>query len=97
MRADTLPLVFPVLGADGLPRGTQLRVRLGEPDEIALDLRGTVIERLDGQTTALDDDSEDDGELAAPLAIALDVEEAEAPAALDAAAESAPDAGEAGR
>ena len=79
VRADTLPLVFPVLGADGLPRGTQLRVRLGQPDEIALDLRGTVIERLDGTEAALDEDSEDDTELAAPLAIALDVEAEDAP------------------
>jgi hypothetical protein len=39
--------VFPVLGAQGLTRGARLRVRLGEVDEIALDVSGTVIERLD--------------------------------------------------
>jgi exoribonuclease-2 len=27
VRADDLPLVFPVLGAQGLPRGARLRVR----------------------------------------------------------------------
>ena len=35
VRADTLPLVFPVLGGQGLSRGAQLRVKLGEIDEIA--------------------------------------------------------------
>ena len=79
VRADHLPLVFPVLGADGLPRGTQLRVRLGEPDEIALDLRGTLIERLDSQASELDEGLDDESELATPLAIALDVDEADAP------------------
>ncbi len=34
VRADTLPLVFPVLGAQNLPRGARLRVKLGEVDEI---------------------------------------------------------------
>ena len=47
VRADTLPLVLPVLGADGLPRGAHVRVRLGAIDEITLDVSGTVIERLD--------------------------------------------------
>jgi exoribonuclease II len=82
VRADTLPLVFPVLGAEGLPRGTQVRVRLGQPDEIALDLRGTVIERLDGAGPVAEADAETDAEdeaaLATPLAIALDVDEADA-------------------
>jgi exoribonuclease-2 len=35
VRADTLPLVFPVLGAQGLPRGARLRVKLGRIDEIS--------------------------------------------------------------
>ena len=86
VRADTLPLVLPVLGADGLPRGAHVKVRLGAIDEIALDVSGTVIERLDGPVEALDESGEDEGEeLAAPLALAIDVNEAE-PGAAEAAA-----------
>jgi exoribonuclease-2 len=82
VRADTLPLVLPVLGADGLPRGAHVRVRLGAIDEIALDVSGTVIERLDGAVEALDESAEaEDEELAAPLALAIDVNEPEAGAA----------------
>ncbi len=79
VRADSLPLVLPVMGADGLPRGAHVRVRLGDIDEIALDVSGTVIERLDGPVEALDESGEDEGEeLAAPLALAIDVNEAPA-------------------
>ncbi|WP_310565512.1 ribonuclease catalytic domain-containing protein [Hydrogenophaga sp.] len=85
VRADSLPLVMPVMGADGLPRGAHVRVRLGAIDEIALDVSGTVIERLDGPVEALDESGEDEGEeLAAPLALAIDVNEA--PAGADAPA-----------
>jgi exoribonuclease II len=81
VRADTLPLVLPVLGADGLPRGAHLRVKLGEIDHITLDIHGTVTERLDlpvdnvGETAG--DEAEDEEAMAAPLALAIDVEEAE--------------------
>ncbi len=86
VRADTLPLVLPVLGAEGLPRGAHVKVRLGAIDEIALDVSGTVTERLDGALETLDESAEDEGEeLAAPLALAIDVNEApeggDAPAA----------------
>jgi exoribonuclease-2 len=75
VRADTLPLVFPVLGADGLPRGAQVRVRLGQIDDISLEINGTVIERLDqtAPAEAMDEEGEDEAELAAPLTIAMDV------------------------
>ncbi|WP_066252969.1 ribonuclease catalytic domain-containing protein [Hydrogenophaga flava] len=82
VRADTLPLVLPVLGAEGLPRGAHVRVRLGAIDEIALDVSGTVIERLDGPVGALDESADaEDEELATPLALAIDVNEAEVGAA----------------
>ncbi|MGE0096747.1 MAG: ribonuclease catalytic domain-containing protein [Hydrogenophaga sp.] len=82
VRADTLPLVLPVMGADSLPRGAHLRVRLGEIDDITLDVHGTVIERLDLPVDDLPEegDSGEDGEdeaLAAPLALAIDMGEAE--------------------
>lgn len=78
VRADTLPLVLPVLGAGDLPRGARVRVKLGEIDPIALDVHGTVIERLDAEAvpvSALDDSAEEET-VAGPLAIAVDVSEA---------------------
>ncbi|MDO8371902.1 MAG: RNB domain-containing ribonuclease, partial [Polaromonas sp.] len=47
VRADDLPLVLPAAGAQGLPRGAKVRIRLGDIDEITLDIHSTVIERLD--------------------------------------------------
>ncbi|MDO9568165.1 MAG: RNB domain-containing ribonuclease [Hydrogenophaga sp.] len=84
VRADNLPLVLPVMGADGLPRGAHVRVRLGAVDDITLDIHGTVVERLDLPGEDLADDSSDSGEddeaLAAPLALAIDVDDAGTPA-----------------
>ena len=83
VRADDIPLVFPVLGAQNLPRGARLKVKLGEVDEITLDLHGTVLERLDDPTDASDDapleDDGDDEAVAGPIAIAVDVNEADTP------------------
>ena len=79
VRAATLPLVLPVLGSDGLPRGARVRVKLGEIDDITLDIHGTVTERLDQPVDDVDptsgDEGEDDEALAAPLALAIDVNE----------------------
>jgi exoribonuclease-2 len=78
-RADDLPLVLPVLGAQGLPRGARVRVKLGEVDEIALDIAGTLIERLDTEPAAADaiEEEQDDEPVAGPIAIAVDVNESE--------------------
>jgi exoribonuclease II len=82
VRADELPLVLPAMGAQGLPRGARVRVKLGEIDEFTLDISGTVIERLDmapGEADAAAE--EDDGELeapAGPISIAVDMSEPEA-------------------
>ncbi len=79
VRADELPLVLPVVGAQGLARGARVRVKLGDIDEITLDIAGTVIERLDAPADAAlqDDAGEDDGNepVAGPIAIAVDVNE----------------------
>jgi exoribonuclease-2 len=85
-RADTLPLVLPVLGTQGLPRGARVRVKLGAIDEVALDVSGTVIARLDADTAGAEGEAdtaegEDDDTLAAgPIAIAVDVNETPADA-----------------
>ncbi|MBU2286164.1 MAG: RNB domain-containing ribonuclease, partial [Gammaproteobacteria bacterium] len=86
-RADTLPLVFPVTGTQGLARGARVRVRLGDIDELSLDVHGTVVEHLDGATAEAspEDEGGEDEVVSGPLAIAVDVSDSEAPAA-----ESAP-------
>jgi exoribonuclease-2 len=85
VRADTLPLVLPVMGGQNLPRGARVRVKLGEMDLITLDICGTVVERLDtpaaeqGLADDAPDDAEDD-EVSGPIAIAVDVSEPTDPA-----------------
>jgi exoribonuclease-2 len=81
VRADSLPLVLGVLGAKDLPRGAKVRVRLGEIDEVSLDVTGTVMERLDLPTEDSDgssqhDDSDDDDQqpAAGPISIDMTVE-----------------------
>ncbi len=85
VRADDLPLVFPVTGALGLARGAHIRVRLGAIDEITLTVRGALIERLDLPDSApLDEEDLEGGEselAAGPIAIAVDLEDAQAPGA----------------
>ncbi|MFN4351245.1 MAG: ribonuclease catalytic domain-containing protein [Hylemonella sp.] len=80
-RADTLPLVLPVLGAQGLPRGARVLVRLGAIDEVALDVSGTVLERLDAEAAPMEEEEAEDAEAehlaAGPIAIAVDVNEPE--------------------
>jgi exoribonuclease-2 len=82
VRADQLPLVLPVMGAQGLPRGTRLRVKLGDIDEVTLDVHGTLIERLDqpapGAIPAEEADDGDDDTAAGPIAIAVNLGEDEA-------------------
>ncbi|KQT08912.1 ribonuclease catalytic domain-containing protein [Ramlibacter sp. Leaf400] len=77
VRADDLPLVLPVLGTEQLPRGAKVRVRLGDIDDITLDVSGTLLERLDTAPQALsgEDDSGEEEEPAGPIAIAVDVAE----------------------
>ncbi|MES2364197.1 MAG: RNB domain-containing ribonuclease [Pseudomonadota bacterium] len=85
VRADELPLVLPAVGAQGLPRGARVRVRLGEIDEITLDISGAVIERLDLMADEVADAAEEDddeaGMTAGPISIAVDVDEPAADAA----------------
>src|SRR5690606_37038883 len=80
VRADALPLVLPVLGAQGLPRGSRVRVRLGEVDLIALAVNATVVDHLDPNSApqTLDDTESEDDMAAGPLAIAVDLSDADA-------------------
>ncbi len=81
VRADTLPLVISVLGAQNLPRGARALIKLGEIDEITLDIHGTVLQRLDDPDDASDDgdvSEEDEEDVAGPIAIAVDLNETDA-------------------
>ncbi len=78
VRADDLPLVLPAAGAQGLPRGARVRVKLGEIDEITLDIHSTVIERLDTEPEAAaaeadDLDSEESEFAAGPISISISI------------------------
>jgi exoribonuclease II len=79
VRADTLPLVIPVLGAADLPRGSHVRVKLGDIDPITLDVHGTVLERLDVvlEPLAAEEEEAEDEPVAGPIAIAVDVNDTE--------------------
>jgi exoribonuclease-2 len=78
VRADDLPLVLPVMGVPGLPRGARLRIRLGTVDEIALDVSGTLLERLDSEAgadaaQAQEPEGEEDDAPVGPIALAMDL------------------------
>ena len=84
VRAEALPLVLTVMGAQGLPRGARVRVKLGEVDLMALDVSGTVTARLDSEApaeTGSDEAEDEEIDNAGPLQIAVDLDEAAPPAA----------------
>jgi len=79
VRADNLPLVFRALGCENLPRGSHVKVRITGLDEMTLDVHATLIERLDEEVAAEESEGDDDDleAAAAPIALAIDVNEAE--------------------
>jgi exoribonuclease-2 len=82
VRADTLPLVMHAVGADKLPRGARVRVRIGRTDLLTLEAHANVMARLDdpalatAEVRADDEEAETAGD-AAPLALAIDVQDAD--------------------
>ena len=81
VRANDLPLVIDVIGTDAMPRNAQVRVKLGTVNLMSLDVTGVVTTRLgDSPQAGLGENNseEDEDDLAAgPLAIAVDVNEAD--------------------
>ena len=82
VRAETLPLMFSVMGAQTLPRGARVRVKLADVDLMALDVRGTVIAHLDAdvalagmavESDEVDEVDDDDNLPAGPVTIAVDL------------------------
>jgi exoribonuclease II len=74
-----------------LPRGVKVRVRLGEIDLITLDVKGTVVERLDVAPAPLEAEEAEEAEeepVAGPIAIAVDVSDEGEPEVADTPAAS---------
>ncbi len=90
VRADEIPLVVQVTGANNLAKGTKVRIKLGAIDEITLDVSATVIEKLtDGEPfdSALNDDEdaqEEDMAASGAVSIAMTIEPAEELTAINA-------------
>ncbi len=84
VRAETLPLVLQVAGSEALPRGTRVRVRLAGLDLMTLDAHGALLARLEGEAAvddeagAVDAGEADEAAVAAPLALAIDLDDAQA-------------------
>ena len=82
VRADTLPLVFKATGCDSLPRHTRVRVRITGIDELTLDVHANLLARLETTDATDTSDETDDGEeaaAAAPLSLAIDMNDTDAP------------------
>jgi exoribonuclease-2 len=85
VRAEHLPLMFNVMGAAGLMRGDKVKVELGQIDVMALDVSGTVIEKLSSlqanpeadlaQQEAMEELEDLEASASGPIAIAMNVNE----------------------
>jgi exoribonuclease-2 len=81
-RADDLPLVLPVLGAGELPRGAHVQLRLSAIDDISLDISGQLLHVLEADAPSTTHEAElleedEDDTAAGPIALAMDVNEAQ--------------------
>ncbi len=85
VRADALPLVFNATGANALPRGARVRVRITGTDLLTLEVFASVLARLDDPSTPADDavlpSADDDAEGAEAGALTLAIDVASEPAA----------------
>ncbi|MFM2056803.1 MAG: hypothetical protein RLY71_1188, partial [Pseudomonadota bacterium] len=88
VRCDTLPLVLRAAGADPLPRGARVKIRVSGVDLLTLEAFASVVARIDDPTTPdddaqLGDESEDADEAASStgLALAIDLQDGDSPAA----------------
>jgi exoribonuclease-2 len=95
VRADTLPLVLGATGIDAVPRGSRVRVRLTGSDLLTLDVWSALVARLDasaspGSLEATGTEEDEELATAGPLALAIDLADAEPGAGAAAAGEAAP-------
>jgi exoribonuclease-2 len=75
-RAEQLPLVVSVPGAETLPRGTRVRVRVAGLDLLTLDVHVQLIERLVGAAAPGTEEADEEIEAQGPLELAIDVQDA---------------------
>jgi exoribonuclease-2 len=75
VRAEQLPLVFRAVGAENLPRGARVRVRIASTDLLTLDVHASVLARIDDTAAAASAyaDADEAGDSAGPLTLAIDV------------------------
>ncbi len=77
VRADGLPLVCRALGAESLPRGARVRVRVTGSDLLTLDVHANVVARLDDggapSEPAAEADGDESTDNAGPLTLAIDL------------------------
>ena len=80
VRADDLPLVLPVMGANNLDRNAKVVVKLGDINLMTLDVSGTIIDIRVAENTgdmnmtdANEEESEDESEEIGVLRIAVDL------------------------
>lgn len=78
-RAESLPLVLSVSGSGALGPGRRVRLGLGTPDLVALDVQGTLLELLPdlgaGDAAATPDELDDEDADAGSIAISMSTED----------------------
>ncbi|MEY3698387.1 MAG: hypothetical protein RL631_1040 [Pseudomonadota bacterium] len=74
VRAVDLPLVLGLAGAPVLERGALVRVRLGQVDTMALDVKATFVCLLETASPSTDDNTDEETTVG-PIAIALDMDD----------------------
>jgi exoribonuclease II len=76
VRCETLPLVLPATGAQGLARGTRVMVRVAASDLLTLDVHASVSAQLASVAAETAEEGEaevEDVEIAGPLTLAIDL------------------------
>jgi exoribonuclease II len=76
VRADDLPLVLPVMGANNLERGTKVTIKLGDINLMTLDISGSITDIRDAAHVGdmqADNAAEDESEETGALNIAVDM------------------------
>lgn len=91
VRAVNLPLSVSVSGAPALERGAWVRVKLGQIDVMALDVKATFVCLLEAASPQADDNTDEDTTVG-PIAIALDMDDtvSDTPATGEAVSNSTP-------
>jgi exoribonuclease-2 len=91
VRAVNLPLALSVSGAPALERGAWVRVKLGQVDTMALDVKATFVCLLETASPPTDDNTEEETAVG-PIAIALDMDDtaSDAPATGEAVSNHTP-------